>query len=82
MQMAFLASIIIYQGTGQLLFHQDLFLYAKINSAPILLVYVLASFSVNLTHTRVLLEEGTSTKKMPLPDWPVGKPVVGVLLDL
>ena len=30
---------------------------------------------VQLDTARVLQEEGTSTEKMPPPDWPMGKPV-------
>lgn len=35
---------------------------------------MLASFIVNLTQARVILEEGTSMEKMFPPAWPVGKP--------
>lgn len=31
---------------------------------------------VNLTQAGVILEEGTSVEKMPIPDWPVGKSVI------
>lgn len=36
-------------------------------------------FNVNFTKVRVILEEGTSIKKIPPPDWPVGKSVVHFL---
>lgn len=47
---------------------------------PTLLIPVLYSFDVNLIKNRVILEVGTSVTEMPLPDWPVVKPV-GHFLD-
>lgn len=41
-----------------------------------LLAGMLDSFSLNLTQPGVILEEGALIEKTPLPDWPVGKPVV------
>lgn len=42
-------------------------------------VYLVASFNVNITQAEFILEEGTSIEKIPLSDWPVGKPVVHIL---
>lgn len=42
--------------------------------------HALASFHVNLKQARVILEKGTSTVKMSLSGWLMGKPVVYFLL--
>lgn len=42
---------------------------------------VLASFNANLTQVRIVWGKGTSTEKIPLLDWPLGKAMALFLMD-